>query len=206
VGESARSSEARERTERWASPHARAKRESGLQGCKGAPGDRSGPFEFRPAIAIQQRRLLFALPLGFAQEAAAAPVPPPLEPPRLLSELSVPYPADGQGEADVLLTVTVNADGTVRSAVPAQANEPFSSVAVQAALAWRYQPATRGGRPVAARIRVEITFQAPAPASAPALAPAPAPAPAPALAPAPAPAPASAPAPAPAPAPANHAA
>ncbi len=116
--------------------------------------------------------------MGFAQEAAAAPVPPPLEPPRLLSELDVPYPAKGQGEADVLLTVTVNADGTVRSAVPTETNEPFSSVAVQAALAWRYVPATRGGNPVAARIRVEISFHPPAPsvAPAPALAPAPAPA------------------------------
>jgi hypothetical protein len=91
------------------------------------------------------------------------PGPATLEPPRLLSDLDVPYPAEGTGEADVLLTVTVNADGTVRSAVPAEENEPFSGVAVRAALGWRYQPAMRGGNPVAARIRVEISFHPPEP-------------------------------------------
>jgi hypothetical protein len=73
----------------------------------------------------------------------------------------------------------VNADGTVRSAVPAEVNEPFSSAAVQAALGWRYEPATRGGKPVAARIRVEIRFHPPisAPNTEPAPEAAPAPAP-----------------------------
>ena len=111
---------------------------------------------------------LLALPLGFAQVVAAAPASPTLEPPRLLSELNVPYPADGAGAADVLLTVTVNADGTVRAAVPTVTNEPFSGVAARAALDWRYQPATRGGNPVAARIRVQITFRPPVSAPAPA--------------------------------------
>jgi TonB-dependent Receptor Plug Domain/Gram-negative bacterial TonB protein C-terminal len=119
---------------------------------------------------------ILALPVGFAQ-AASAPVPPALEPPRLLTEMNVPYPAEAIGAAEVLLTVTVNDDGTVRSAVAAETNEPFSGVAVRAALGWRYQPASRGGRAVAARIRVQIVFRPPessAPAPASALAPAPA--------------------------------
>ena len=105
--------------------------------------------------------------------------------PRLVSEPTVPYPAGASGEASVLLTVTVNADGTVRAAVPAEDHEPFSGAAARAAMGWRYDPATRAGRAMAARIRVEILFH-PAPAPTPALTPTPTPAPAPA-APVPAP-------------------
>ncbi len=129
---------------------------------------------------------VLALPVGFAQVTAAAQ-PAALVPPRLLTEQSVSYPADGKGTAEVLLTITVNADGSVRSAAPVETNEPFSGAAARAALAWRYEPANRGGKPVAARIRVQIVFHPPAPAPAPASSPAPAPASSPAPAPAPAP-------------------
>ena len=117
--------------------------------------------------------------LLFAAAASAQPVAPSdavLEPPHLVSDATVPYPPNGRGEAAVLLTVTVNADGSVRAAVPTEPAEPFADAAVRAALAWRYQPALRGGKPVAARIRVEILFHPPAAAPAP-LQPVPAPPP-----------------------------
>ena len=66
----------------------------------------------------------------------------------------------------VLLTLTVNADGTVRSARAEQGEEPFASAAVQAASGFHFEPATRDGRPVAATIRFEIAFRAPVPAPA----------------------------------------
>ncbi|MCU0684373.1 MAG: TonB-dependent receptor plug domain-containing protein [Polyangiaceae bacterium] len=61
------------------------------------------------------------------------------------------------------LTVTVQADGAVRTAVPVEENEPFSGLAATAALGWRFEPATRGGERVAAKVRVEVTFREPAP-------------------------------------------
>jgi len=78
----------------------------------------------------------------------------------------VPYPAGATGDATVALTVTVNVDGTVRSAIPAEPNEPFSSQAAQNALGWRFEPATRDGQPVAARVRLEVIFRTPATAAA----------------------------------------
>ena len=116
--------------------------------------------------------------LGFAADLAVAtrpaiaqtagtPQPSPvaaLEPPRLLSATVVAYPDGASGGATVLLIVTVNTDGTVRSAVPTESHEPFSGVASAAARSWRYEPAMRGGKPVAALIRVAIEFHPPEPA------------------------------------------
>lgn len=100
-------------------------------------------------------------------QTAGAPQPSPvaaLEPPRLLSATGVAYPDGASGGATVLLIVTVNTDGTVRSAVPTESHEPFSGVASAAARSWRYEPAMRGGKPVAALIRVAIEFHPPEPA------------------------------------------
>src|ERR1019366_6038298 len=116
--------------------------------------------------------------LGFAADLAVAtrpaiaqtagtPQPSPvaaLQPPRLLSATVVAYPDGASGGATVLLIVTVNTDGTVRSAVPTESHEPFSGVASAAARSWRYEPAMRGGKPVAALIRVAIEFHPPEPA------------------------------------------
>jgi hypothetical protein len=63
----------------------------------------------------------------------------------------------------VVLTLTIGSDGSVRDAVPVLAVEPFSSAAVAAARAWQFEPATRNGAPVAAKIRFEVTFHAPVP-------------------------------------------
>src|SRR6185436_6257836 len=77
------------------------------------------------------------------------------------------YPEGASGDATVVLTLTVNADGTVQSAVPLQDDEPFSSQAVGAALAWTFDAATRNGSPVAAKIRVEVIFREPRKEEAP---------------------------------------
>ena len=91
-----------------------------------------------------------ALPArGAPPDAAPTPAPTvaPVTPPKLLSESAVAYPDGAKGDATVVLTLTINADGTVRSASPSKPNEPFSSQAVGAALGWTFAPAIRNGRP-----------------------------------------------------------
>jgi TonB family protein len=84
-------------------------------------------------------------------------------PPRLASPADVAYPDGATGNATVVLSVTVNADGTVRSARVLEGEEPFASAALGAASSWRFEPAERGGRAVAATVRFEVSFSPPAP-------------------------------------------
>jgi TonB family protein len=111
--------------------------------------------------------LLGAARMARAQGSGATPAPATpaavVVPPRLLSEPIVPYPEGAQGDAVVVLTLTVNADGSVRTATASAANEPFSSVAVSAAQAFRFSPATRAGIPVAVVIHFELVFREPRP-------------------------------------------
>jgi hypothetical protein len=95
--------------------------------------------------------------------AQAAPAPAAVVPPKLLSSTDLPYPEGASGDATVVLTLLVDRAGAVRSATPDRPNEPFSSRAVNAALGWRFEPATRNGKPVAARILVEVVFREPEP-------------------------------------------
>jgi TonB family protein len=60
-----------------------------------------------------------------------------------------------------MLLVTVNSDGTVRSARAASGAPPFDRAAAAAARTWRFTPATRDGVPVAATIRVQVLFRPP---------------------------------------------
>lgn len=125
-----------------------------------------------------------AEPSGDAPPAAPPPDAPPavLVPPTPLTPLGADYPAGAHGDATVRLVLTVNEDGTVRSAVAEDGVEPFASAAVAAATSFRFAPATRNGAPAAARILVEVRFieaRSPAPPDASATAPLGASAPAP---------------------------
>lgn len=81
--------------------------------------------------------------------------------------------------------MTVNADGSVREAQAMQAPEPFASVAESSVKSWRFEPATRNGRAIAATIAVEVAFQEPTPVLEPEVLPAPSEGGAEALAPSP---------------------
>ena len=97
-------------------------------------------------------------PSSPAPKAATAPV---IVPPKLVSDVDVPYPEGASGDATVTLVLVVAADGSVSSAMPEVVVEPFSSRAQEAALAFRFEPATRDGVPMAAKIRLEVVFRAP---------------------------------------------
>jgi|SRR6478735_5307649 len=108
--------------------------------------------------------LALALPsAAVAQKAAAGAAEREITPPKPLSELTAVYPEQASGDRTVVLTLTVEADGTVSQVSADTASEPFARQAVNAAQAFRFLPATRGGVPVRARIRIKIEFHAPVP-------------------------------------------
>jgi TonB-dependent receptor-like protein/TonB-like protein len=88
---------------------------------------------------------------------AAAPAPA-IVPPRPLSELTAEYPAGAIGNHDSVVELVVGVDG-----VPSQVRSlddvaPFAAAAEGAARSWRFLPAERDGKPVAARIRLSVSF------------------------------------------------
>lgn len=98
-------------------------------------------------------------------DAGASPTQAPqaaATPPKLIGELDVPYPDGAHGDAVVRVTVTIRADGSVAAVEPESGAEPFVSVARTRIEALSFEPALRGGHPVAAKIRLEIVFREPA--------------------------------------------
>jgi protein TonB len=86
------------------------------------------------------------------------------EPPRavLVMKPAYPYAARRRGvEGMVELLLHVDASGRVQSVRVLRAEPPgvFDEAARRAAGRWRYRPATKAGRPVAARIRQTVRFE-----------------------------------------------
>lgn len=79
------------------------------------------------------------------------------------SALSTPleYPEGGQGEALVVLELTLSASGDVTHARALEGEEPFATRALEAASAWKFRPATRDARPISAKIRFLVRFVPP---------------------------------------------
>jgi TonB family protein len=77
--------------------------------------------------------------------------------------LSTPleYPEGAEGEASVALELTLTVDGNVSKAVAIEGDEPFASRAAAAAQNWKFQPATRDGKPISAKIRYQVRFVPP---------------------------------------------
>ena len=132
----------------------------------------SAPGAARSPMPLSRRAgLLVLAPLFAWTTSAAAQVnPPPPEPtaPVAQSSTDVPYPPGANGDAVILLELTVDVDGTVSNAVVIDGVEPFAEQARRAVLGWRFVPAQRGSTPVAARIRARVAFhqeQPPAPSA-----------------------------------------
>ena len=87
-------------------------------------------------------------------------------PPRLTSEPVVEYPQSAKGDAVVTLKLTITKNGVVESAKAIDGAEPFATAAEKVARTWRFEPATRNGQPVGARIRFELRFVEPVPPNA----------------------------------------
>jgi len=74
----------------------------------------------------------------------------------------VEYPEGATGRAEVVLELTINVAGEVTGATVFAGAPPFDASALAAAKKWRFDPARKGGRAVAARIRYTVRFE-PAP-------------------------------------------
>lgn len=91
----------------------------------------------------------------------SAPAEPPIVPPRALGSLAVAYPDGAEGEAEVVVELSIDELGAVIGATAIDAAPPFSTAAEQAALTWRFEPARRAGLAVPVRIRVLVSFTPP---------------------------------------------
>src|SRR6478752_9098783 len=90
----------------------------------------------------------------------APPLPPVIVMPKALST-PLEYPEGAKAEATVALELTLTVSGDVTVAVAIEGDEPFTSSAVTAAKAWKFEPATRDGKAIAAKIRFLVRFVPP---------------------------------------------
>ncbi len=108
---------------------------------------------------------LAALIAAPAAVCAQTPEASELSPPRVLSAPDPDYPPEELGSDRtpiVVLHVTLDAEGRVTEAhVDDAAGEHFDREALAAVRRWRFEPARRGGRAIAARVRVEVRFSLP---------------------------------------------
>jgi TonB family protein len=114
----------------------------------------------RRAAAVLIAAAFFTTDAARGQDtpASAAAPAPPVTPPTVQGSTDVPYPKGANGDAVVVLEVTIEKDGTVSSAVVMEGASPFAEQARQAVVGWRFTPALRESRPVVARIRARVEF------------------------------------------------
>ncbi|HEY1533637.1 MAG TPA: TonB family protein, partial [Polyangiaceae bacterium] len=93
----------------------------------------------------------------------AKPAPKPPEPVTMPRAVSTPveYPVQGQGEQQVVLELTISAEGTVTSASVVSGAAPFADSARDATKTWLFEPATRGAHSIAVKIRFAVHFVPP---------------------------------------------
>ncbi len=91
-----------------------------------------------------------------------APKKPVVVPPKLLRFVSAPYPPEAQKagtQGDVVLELSIDATGKVtRAEVAEPAGHGFDDAAKAAALEFVFEPATRDGKPIAAKILYKYSF------------------------------------------------
>jgi iron complex outermembrane recepter protein len=104
-------------------------------------------------------------PVGLGSTAFAQPAHE-VVPPVVVHHVDAVYPPSALGErkhADVVLTVTVDADGHVSKVDVIESGGPdLDEAATVAAREWTFVPAMRDGKPVASRIKMPFHFAPPA--------------------------------------------
>jgi TonB family protein len=131
----------------------------------------------RACVPVGVRVVCGALALAFASLAPrAALAAPRIVPPQQRERTDAVYPADGKGDATVVLSLLVDATGAVTDVTVREGASPFVEAALAAVKTWTFSPATRDDTPIAARISAVVTFHAPTQAPVVAEAPQPAPA------------------------------
>jgi TonB family protein len=141
----------------------------------------SGSARAQPAPTVPDEDVptTAAVPAGAAGAVIVPPKPTDQPPPQAVTPPSLthfehaPYPKEALDlglEGQVVLILDIDAAGHVTKAVPAPAQgHGFDEAAVGAALKFQFEPAKRGGVPIASRIRYRYGFtleKAPAPPSA----------------------------------------
>jgi TonB family protein len=91
----------------------------------------------------------------------SASKPEAILPPRGLST-PISYPARASGEQEVVLELTIAKDGRVTKAFAISGVAPFTDTALEATKTWLFEPATRAGLPIPAKIRFAVHFVPPA--------------------------------------------
>ncbi len=110
---------------------------------------------------------LFAMAvLLLAGEARAQP-PAEVTPPNVLTHVDAVYPQSAlasRKHADVVLEIVVDVDGHVSDHKVVQSGgADLDEAAILAVRQWTFEPAKRGGKPVASRIRIPFHFAPPEP-------------------------------------------
>src|SRR2546430_16572923 len=130
---------------------------------------------------LNGRGMRFALllcPLCLAGGAGGQPVPDPrgepvpevLTPPKLIEEVPPEYPAGASGSARVVLQLDVDERGAPGNLLVLSEPQPgFDESALAAARKLRFDPARRGGQPIAVLIQYAFNFAPPAAAQPPRL-------------------------------------
>lgn len=119
--------------------------------------------------------LLFNVWLGTSRALAADTIVPP----HVIAQTTPESPPQRESDRDidVIVVVTVAADGAVLDAhVDDSVGADYDNAAIDSVKHWQFEPATRNGRPIPARVRALVHF---APISAPVPAPAHVPSPVP---------------------------
>jgi hypothetical protein len=124
-----------------------------------------------PNPTLRTRVFFLVLSISIVASAQASEAPltdvSSIKAPVIRSQPDVPYPPDAHGDAEVVLELVIGSAGEVREARVIDGVEPFAEAARAQALTWSFDPATRGGQPLSARIRFVVTFREPAPSEPP---------------------------------------
>jgi len=91
-------------------------------------------------------------------DAASAAEPAPISAPEPVA-IELGYPKGAKGDAEVVLELLVEADGSVSTSRVVRGADPFGEAARTASLGWRFKPARRGDAPTRARIRFSVRFE-----------------------------------------------